>query len=117
MSHATEPSGTEMAQAWVQNHRPPPAAPAQEPDFDPEALAAGIAARLEEVGQEIDADLDAFSQAETAFLVEADAGIAAERLWAQEHNPVALAAINGRLDDTGGVIAEMCALRGVRRAA
>lgn len=83
------------------------------------ALAAEVAARDEEVAGEIAADLDAFLQAETAFLVEADASIAAERLWAQDHNPVALAAINSRLEsaqaDIAGIVTETCSR--LRRAA
>ena len=108
--------------------QPEPApAPEPEPVLEPgpdrdsanAALAAEVAARDEEVAGEIAADLDAFLQAETAFLVEADASIAAERLWAQDHNPVALAAINSRLEsaqaDIAGIVTETCSR--YRRAA
>lgn len=71
-------------------------------------LAASVGDRLDEVDQEITADLERFDKSGEAFWINLDAELATARQANADYATVALAGINSRLDAAREDIAAMC---------
>ena len=69
------------------------------------ALTAQVAARVEEVGREVEADLKAIADADAAYNLQNDADIAAARQRVAAHPTGWIKRIDGYCDDAAALIA------------